>query len=210
MAEEKTTAPAFDAKREIDVKLQLPDGTVKPVAIRHPTDEEWMDRQRRRKIIVKSLGRGMSETVPPDTPEEDADLLRKLLVEQGPEVDGYEATRILDQLADCDVDDVQAEGGSFRVTTRVVGGKTRHLLRMPTAKEILRYRRGFVRMLDLPYNRQSMTVNMAAAADLYCQLRQQVEGYAGDAVPIPHQVVVVKAVVDAVEAACGVAGSENF
>jgi hypothetical protein len=210
MAEEKKTVVVFDGEREINVKLQSPDGTTRPVAIRFPSDEEWMDRQRRRKVIIKSLGRGMSETVPPETADDDAQLLKRLLVEEGPEVDGYEATRILDQLADCDVDDVQAEGGAYRVTTRVLGGMTAHLLRMPTAKEILHYRRGFVRVIDLPYNRQSVTINMTAAGDLYRDLRQKAEGYAGDAVPIVHQAIVVKAVIDAVEAACGVAGTENF
>ena len=209
MAEEKK-APAFDAKREIDIKLQSPDGATKPVAIRFPTDEEWMERQRRRKVVIKQLGRGMSETVPPESADDDAQLVQRLLVEQGPDIDGYEATRILDQLSDCDVDDVQAEGGAYRVTTRVPGGMTAHLLRVPTAKQILHYRRGFVRVIDLPYNRQSMTINMTAAGDLYKDLLQTAEGYAGDAVPIVHQVVAVKAVIDAVEAACGVAGNENF
>ena len=200
----------FDTKREIDVKLQSPDAAGKSVAIRFPTDEEWMERQRRRKVVIKQLGRGMSETVPPESADEDAQLVQRLLVEQGPDIDGYEATRILDQLSDCDVDDVQAEGGAYRVTTRVPGAITAHLLRMPTAKQILQYRRGFVRVIDLPYNRQSMTINMAAAGDLYKDLLQKAEGYAGDAVPIVHQVVAVKAVIDAVEAACGVAGNENF
>ena len=200
----------FDIKREIDVKLQSPDAAGKSVAIRFPSDEEWMERQRRRKVVIKQLGRGMSETVPPESADDDAQLVQRLLVEPGPDIDGYEATRILDQLSDCDVDDVQAEGGAYRVTTRVPGAITAHLLRMPTAKQILQYRRSFVRVIDLPYNRQSMTINMAAAGDLYKDLLQKAEGYAEDAVPIVHQIVVVKAVIDAVEAACGVAGTENF
>jgi len=35
---------------------------VKTVRVRFPSDEEWIERQRRRKAIIKQLGRGMSET----------------------------------------------------------------------------------------------------------------------------------------------------
>ena len=52
----------FDATRPISINLRTPEG-VKTVRVRFPTDEEWIDRQRRRKIIVKQLGRGVSETI---------------------------------------------------------------------------------------------------------------------------------------------------
>ena len=55
-------------------------------------------------------------------------------------------------------------------------------------------------MLDLPYGKQELTVNLAAAAVLYQKLCQTTEGYA-DAVPITHQAVVVKAVIDALDTA---------
>jgi hypothetical protein len=68
---------------------------------------------------------------------------------------------------------------------------TAHVLRMPTAKQILQYRRGFVRVIDLPYNRQSMTINMTAADST--DLLQKAEGLPGR-VPIVHEVA-VKAVI---------------
>ena len=55
-------------------------------------------------------------------------------------------------------------------------------------------------MLDLPYNRQELTINLAAASALYKRLQQATEGYAGKA-PIIHQAVVVKAAIDALDAA---------
>jgi hypothetical protein len=33
---------------------------VKTIRVRFPSDEEWAERQRRRKVIVKNLGRGMA------------------------------------------------------------------------------------------------------------------------------------------------------
>lgn len=198
----------FDASRQVEIKLQSADGT-KTVTVRFPTDEEWAERQRRRKIIIKQLGRGISETVVPTSEEADADLLSKLRVGDGPEVDPFEANRILEQLGQADVDDVIAEAGAFRVLVRVPGGLTAHVLRMPSAKDVIEYRRAFARILDLPFNKQELTVNLNAAGALYGKLCQQSEGYAG-AVPIIHQAVAVKAAIDSLEAGFEVNQPANF
>ena len=190
--------PVFDASRQVEIKLQSAEGT-KTVTVRFPTDEEWVERQRRRKIIIKQLGRGISETVVPGSEDADAELLAKLRVGDGPEVDAFEASRILEQLAQADVDDVIPEAGAFRVLVRVPGGITAHVLRMPSAKDVIEYRRAFARILDLPFNKQELTVNPAAAGELYKKLCQGTEGYTG-AVPVIHQAVAVKAAIDALEA----------
>jgi hypothetical protein len=190
----------FDAKQPITIHLRTPDG-VKPVRVRFPTDEEWLDRQKKRKIIVKQLGRGVSETTIPDSAEADAALLAKIRVpeENAPEVDAFEASRIIEQLSQADVDDVVQEGDAFRVTLRVLGGTVGHVLRMPSAKDVFEYRRGFARVLDLPYNRQELIINLAPAAALFKKLLESSEGYSGD-VPITHQAVAVKAAIDALDA----------
>ncbi len=192
------------------MKLQSSEGG-KVVNLRFPTDEEWIERQRKRKIIIKNLGRGMSETIVPASEDADAELLAKLRGgDDGAEVDGFEATRILEQLSQADVDDVTPEeGGAFRVTLRVPGGMTAHVMKMPSAKDVIQYRRAFARILDLPFNKQQLTVNLAAAGDLYKKLCLKSEGYAGD-VPIIQQAVVVKAAIDALESGLGAADPENF
>ena len=200
--------PVFDASRQVEIKLQSAEGS-KTVTVRFPTDEEWIDRQRRRKIIIKQLGRGISETVIPSSEDADAELLAKLRVEDGPDVDAFEASRILEQLGQADVDDVVPEAGAFRVLVRVPGGITAHVLRMPSAKDVIEYRRAFARILDLPFNKQELTVNLSAAGALYGKLCQQSEGYAG-AVPIIHQAVAVKAAIDALEAGFEVDRPANF
>jgi hypothetical protein len=190
----------FDAKQPIIIHLRTPDG-VKPVRVRFPTDEEWIDRQKKRKVIVKQLGRGVSETTIPDSAEADAALLAKIRLpeENAPEVDPFEASRIIEQLSQADVDDVVQVGDGFRVTLRVLCGTVGHVLRMPSAKDVFEYRRGFARVLDLPYNRQELTINLAAAGALYKELITATEGYAGEA-PIIHQAVAVKAAIDALDA----------
>ena len=91
-------------------------------------------------------------------------------------------------------------GDAFRVTLRVLGGTVTHLLKMPSAKDVFEYRRGFARVLDLPYNRQELIINLAPAGALYKRLAQTAEGYAGE-VPVIHQAVAVKAAIDALDAA---------
>jgi len=199
----------FDAKQPITIHLRTPDG-VKPVRVRFPTDEEWIERQKKRKVIVKQLGRGVSETTIPDSAEADAALLIKIrLPEQNAtEVDAFEASRIIEQLNQADVDDVVQVGDAFRVTLRVLGGTVAHILKMPSAKDVFEYRRGFARVLDLPYNRQEPIHHLAPAASLFKKLLESSEGYAGD-VPIIHQAVAVKAAIDALDGVFQETGDPN-
>ena len=189
----------FDSTRPTTINLRTPAG-VKTIRVRFPSDEDWAERQRRRKVIIKQLGRGISETMIPSGEEVDAALLAKIRMEEGPEVDAFEASRIIEQLSQAEVDDVVQAGDAFRVSMRVLGGPVTHLLKMPSAKDVFDYRRGFARVLDLPYNRQELTINLATAGALYRRLLETTEGYAGD-VPLIHQAVAVKAAIDALDAA---------
>ncbi len=84
-----TDTCVLDALRPIAINLRAPDG-VKTVRVRFPSDYEWAAPQRRRKVIVKNLGRGMSETTVAGGEEVDAALVAKIRVqEENPvEVDG--------------------------------------------------------------------------------------------------------------------------
>lgn len=204
----ETKTAVFDASRPVTVNLRTPEG-MKTVRVRFPTDEEWIDRQRKRKVIVKQLGRGVSETTIPDSQDVDGTLLAKIRIgEDGPVVDPFEASRVIEQLSQAEVDDVASIGDGFRVTLRVLGGTVSHELRMPSAKDVFEYRRGFARVLDLPYNRQELVINLAPAAALFKKLIQTSEGYAGD-VPIIHQAVAVKAAIDALDAVFQETGDPN-
>ncbi|MCL4796566.1 MAG: hypothetical protein KJZ84_18525 [Bryobacteraceae bacterium] len=201
------TKAVFDAARPITLKLRTPEG-VKTIGVRFPTDEEWIERQRRRKVLIKQLGRGVSETVVAGGEDADAALLSKIRQGEGADVDPFEASRVIDQLGQCDVDDVAQEGDAFRVTLRVIGGTVEHVLRMPSAKDVFDYRRAFARVLDLPYNRQELTVNLAAGGALYKKLVTANDGYAGEP-PIIHQAVAVRATIDALDASFQETGDPN-
>ena len=195
----ETTTAVFDATRPVAINLRTPDG-VKTVRVRFPSDDEWAERQRRRKVIVKQLGRGISETIVPNGEDVDAALVAKIRTEDGPEIDPFEAMKVIEQLSQADVDDVEPAGDSFRVTLRVLGATTTHVLTTPSAKDVFDYRRGFARVLDLPYGRQELTINLSPAIALYKKLVTTTEGYAGD-VPVIHQAVAVKAAIDALDTA---------
>ena len=204
-----TTNPVvFDATRPVAIQLRGPDG-VKTIRVRFPSDDEWAERQRRRKLIIKNLGRRRSETTVSNSEDVDAALLAKIRSEEEPEVDAFEAQKVIDQLATCDVDDVGIVGDAFRITLRVLGGTVTHLLKMPSAKDVADYRRGFARIVDLPFNRQELTINVRAAGDLYKKLVEATEGYAGD-VPIIHQAEAVKAAIDGLDASFQEDADTNF
>ena len=203
------TIPVFDAARPIALQLRTSAG-VRTIRVRFPSDEEWTERQRRRKGIIKQLGRGVSETIIANGEDADAALLAKIRTseEDAPEVDAFEASRIIEQLSLAEVDNVVQAGDAFRVTLRVLGGTVTHVLKMASAKDVTEYRRGFARVLDLPYNRQELTINLAAAGALYKKLITTTEGYVGDA-PVTHQAVAVKAAIDALDAGFQEPGDPN-
>jgi len=197
----------FDSSQTIQVKVRTADG-IKAIRVRFPTDEEWIERQRGRKLIIKHLGRGVTETVVAGGEEADAELLARIRDGEGPEVDHFEASRIIEQLAQADVDEVVREGDAFRVVLRVLGGTVAHLLRMPSAKDVIEYRRRFARVLDLPYGKQELRVNLEAAGELYQKLLLSADGYTG-AIPIVHQAVAVKAAIDELDALLAGDGDPN-
>jgi hypothetical protein len=205
---EENAAVVFDATRPVAVNLRTPDG-VKTVRVRFPSDKEWTERQRRRKVIVKQLGRGMSETTVPNSEEVDAALLAKIRTEEEPPVDAFEATRVIDQIGQAEVDDVVSVGGAFRVTLRVLGGTTAHVLKVPSARQVMEYRRGFARLIDLPFGRQEMTLHIGVAGDIYDAIVEATEGYAGP-VPLLHKAVAAKAAIDALDAAFEEDKAVNF
>src|SRR3974390_696030 len=97
--------PVFDSTRPVALQLRGPAG-LKTVRVRFPSGDGWAERQRRRKVIIKNLGRGVSETTVANGEEIDAALLAKIRTEEEPEVDAFEAQKIIEQLSTCDVDDV--------------------------------------------------------------------------------------------------------
>jgi len=134
------------------------------------------------------------------SPGSSSECMRRRRRQAEPEIDAFEAMKVMEQLSQADVDDVVPAGDPFRVTLRVLGATTEHVLRMPSATDVFDYRRSFARVLDLPYGRQELTINLGPASTLYKKLIESTEGYAGE-VPVIHQAVALKAAIDALDAA---------
>lgn len=188
----------FDSNRPITLRLRKPNETV-AVKVRFPSDDEWLERQRRRKVIVKQLGRGQSETTIPNGEDVDAALFAKIRTDETQlDLDSFDCQKLLEQLSVADVEDVTQIGDTYVIAMRVLGGSVTHTLKMPSTKDVSGYRRSFARVVDLPYGKQELTLNLRAAADLYAKLAEPPVGYATP-VPVIHQAVAVKAAVDALD-----------
>ncbi len=86
--------PVFDASRPISINLRTPT-SVKTLKVRFPSDDEWIERQRRRKVTIKQLGRRVSETIVANGEDVDAALLAKIREGDEPEVDPFEAVKAI-------------------------------------------------------------------------------------------------------------------
>lgn len=174
----------FNSTQDIEVRLPSPEGP-KEVVVRFPSDEELIARMSAQKTIVRNLGRGKAITEPASATEKiDFDLFNKIKV-SGADLDEYEAQRLMGKLLRAEVTDARREGPKFVVELDTAGGKTLHTLRMPTAKQVIEYRRAVVSIIDCRRH-QEIRMNLAASQDLYDKLFESVEGYEGP-VPVVHK-----------------------
>lgn len=187
----------FDASQEVDIRIPTAEGT-KHVKVRFPTDEEIERRQRLRKVFIKDLGRGQSETsIPSD--ESDLQLFQAIRLE-GDDLDAHEASLVIQQLTMAEAFDAQREGNAFRVSLRVPGTETEHLLKIPTQRQIMEFRRNSTRVINLPFGRKEIRINFGPARELYDSLNQERTGYAdGSTIPLAHKVSAVQAAIQALE-----------
>ena len=97
-----------------------------------------------RRVLVKQLGRGISETTVANGEDVDAALLAAIQEKpkdgDAPEIDPFEDMKVIEQLSLAEVDDVVPDGDSFKITLRVLGATTFHLLKMPSSKDVFEYR----------------------------------------------------------------------
>ena len=188
----------FDSSLPLAVKLP-PDGA-RIVRLRFPTDEEWTQRQLRRKLIIRDMGDGATETDIPNGDKIDAQFLAGVRVDEDDPVaiDEAEAAYVVERASFCEIHDVQRVGENWRVETRVLGGTTAHTLSAPTLAQSRRYAKLRGDRRDLSNGRVQVTINLAASGELYQKTVLDTEGYAG-AAPIIHQAIVVRAVLQAID-----------
>jgi len=194
------------------IQLPTPEG-LRAVELRFPTDEEWIDRNRRQKLITKQISRTVTEDTIVETPETDLLLVEKLReVHEGPPLSTGEASWILDQLSSAEVEEVERQGAQFRIVLRVPGGLVTHIVGMPSVEDMQDFQREFTSTRQIQEGRlvkQEQVVNLAAVKKLYQKLSRGTEGY-GMAVPVVHQLPVVLEVMREVRRPISENGTGNF
>lgn len=198
----------FNTKATIEFEIPGENGS-KVARLRFPTDQEWASRSMRKKIIQRNVGRGTTQIEQVDHSNVDFDIFNQVKQEDSAEIDAYEAQMILDKIAYAEVIEFESGAGEYIITLATAVGDTTHRLRIPTAKEIMQYRRSFARVADLPHGKQQISINLEAVTPLYDALKKSAEGYSAD-VPIIHKSAVLRAAVDAVEQVSGDDGRVNF
>jgi hypothetical protein len=186
------TDQVFDINKPVKEKVVRPEGDV-VVTLRFPTDEQWIERSLRRKIRSRNLGNGKTQSIPQLADPHDAELVNRLHVGEGAEVDLHEAKRILDRLSTAAIDgDIVREGAYLRIPMKIFGVPTVHVIRIPTERE----RAEFVQMSGVPTisqgNINTYGFNLGGAAELYAKLRKEVIGYVGN-VSVVHALAVTNA-----------------
>jgi len=182
----------FDTTAEIMITARTGAGK-QELLVRWPTDEEWSERARRRKILITRLGRGISETSI-DSGDSDLRVFEKIKQNGAPPLTPGEATRVFEVLAQCDVTDCRLEGDEALVELQVMGGMVSHRLRLPSADQVLALRRT-VRVLDLPYNKQELRIPLEPGAKLWDACGGQSADYTGP-IPAIHKDTAIRAVID--------------
>jgi hypothetical protein len=190
----------FDITSQIEVESRPASigGALQKIDVRWPTDQEWSTRQRARKIIIRNLGRGVKEYVPPEPTQADIDLFQKIALNGAPELTRGEAQQLLDTLATARVISVSIEGTTATVEMETLNGLVSHQMRVPMTDQVLAWRRSASRILELPYNSQEVRTTPDAGARLYDECGGTSKDYE-NAIPAIHKDAVVKNVIDYID-----------
>src|SRR5262249_48286179 len=117
---------------------------------------------------------------------------------EDPGVDGIEATRLLDRLANSIVEEVTNDGANFTIRLKVPGAITTHVLRIPNAEEVRKFRREQRKFIDMAHGKRRMIVSPAAGGKFYDALKLTATGYT-DAVPLVHRQAACDAVLQSLD-----------
>lgn len=184
---------------KINVTFPTADGKPKVASVRFPSDDEWVRRSKKRKVITRNLGRGSTQSETVGAEEVDQEIYAAIRLENSCDLDAAECMQLLDRVGSCEVIDYQHEGSSVLVTMILPGdSEATHRLRIPTAKQVLDYKRGLARVTSRPNGRDEIAIDITAAGKLWDALHVEHEGYEGP-VPIVHKVHAVRAAVEASE-----------
>jgi hypothetical protein len=200
----------FDSNVEVATSIRRESGE-QEVAVRFPSDDEWVARSRKWQIVQQRLGRGMTETQI-DTAGADAALYNVIRLNGSPDLSAAEASQILKLLSRCEITDVDLGSGSAVVSMTVMNGEEVTIdLKIPTTAEVGEFQRSSARVYDLPHGRQHIRLNLQATEAMWKRCFISAAGYReGTGVPLIHRDAAVRAVIDACERRAEAPKGEDF
>lgn len=178
----------------------------KKATLRVPTPDEMLERLRQQRTLRRSLGRRRNTFDFVPNPQADLTLLEKITVSrEGDPFDADEAEHAIGVLSGADVTGSGYEGSLIRVELEwkffgPLCGDTKHWLRVPSIKQVRKYRGDLLAVTDLAHNQSEIRFRIDAAITLYDALVERAEGYAeGVEVPPHHKSAVVAEAVAVLE-----------
>lgn len=178
----------FDLKASIVVPLPGPEGH--KIEVSYPSDQQWIEWRRKKKVTQKDLGRRSFQIESAQPSTMDLQLINSVMQdkENAPKIDEAEAYYILQRLMACECNsNPEREGSSYVIKLKVMGKlMTEHKLAIPTVKQMMDYERMRSSVTFGQYGQQEIRINFQAASDLYDALKVSTVGYKGD-VPVPHK-----------------------
>ena len=181
----------------LHVKIPANQSGVDAVDVRWPTDEEWINRTSKLKIVQRSLGRDKT-TIDRNRSgiEANAQLYKRIAMNGHSKLDDFTASWVIDQIERCELIAIHRNGGTYSVVLDVKGGPVTHhiAIRKLTMDLVSDYRGSRVDIIRRGNNSEIRSF-LTPAAVLYDIILDHTEGYGG-AVPIIHKSVVVEAVLE--------------
>lgn len=200
----------FDSKTEF--AIDVPGPAEKKPLVGWPSDKQWCEWRRKKKIVQKDIGRGYYQIQPSEAHQIDLDTFNAIRIkkdgEPEVEIDIDEAEYVIGRLAMCETtESPEREGNTYRIKIRVMDSiDTVHVLRIPTMKESKDYGRSRPPLIQGPYGTHEIRIDYHGAGKLYDTVKVSAEGYAGD-VPIIHKVEAVNVLLQEMNSqAAGVPG----
>lgn len=181
-------------------KLDFPLATGRTIlTVRWPTDDEWSRRVFGRRLLIRSLGRGRTEYETEQDGKVDLQIFEAISQNGNPPVTPGEATMTLDQLSVCEVQNVELEGNRLRVALQVLGGgEITHVVDLPTADQILKFKRKQAKTVQLPHNLTESRQNLRASGELWSECHGAVEGQEG-APSVLHKDIAIREAISFME-----------
>jgi hypothetical protein len=163
------------------------------ITVHWPADLVWAERFRRRKILSKPMGRGMSETMI-ESEQADLALYEKCKLEGSPALTTGEAFHLVKILEQFSITDIKLDGTDALVEADTLYGSVTHRMKLLSLDQALELKKSN-KVYTLAYGWQDCRVLLEPGAKVYEACGGISEDYTG-AIPMLHKNDVARGIQD--------------